>query len=233
MVSDPCSAEEELGYLRDHTLHLCSNKERRGREDRVLQWRCDLLSHALPVHELGVHLWEVLAEPLQLPAEFLGQDWSQEGMRVLGLTSKSRDSEWMKVLVSSLFRKVGHKGSDVRLATGTLMRPNIFPRGGLCARHLDWKVRLSFKLGGQHINVLELKAVCAGARFFMRTKEHLGSRCLMVSDSQVCLGVLVKGRSSSKSLNYVLRKHNFGVLLSHLVMAYMYIATNQNPADRP
>eukprot|EP00971_Amphidinium_carterae_P268453 5326007-Amphidinium_carterae.2 len=85
------------------------------------------------------------------------------------------------------------------------MHPQVFPRQSLCASHFRWRVCLSFKLGGQHINALELRAAHAGIKFFLRSAEHLGSRCLLALDSQVCLGVLVKGRSSSRVLNHVLR----------------------------
>eukprot|EP00971_Amphidinium_carterae_P033124 652048-Amphidinium_carterae.1 len=232
-VSSPPDCEEQLGYRRDHTLHLCSSRVRKGRESMVHDWRCWVLAHALPVGDCLYTVWSSLQHAIGLPAFRSAQTWEDAARRVLGITNASDKQQWVQAIVSGLFRKATHKGSDVRLSTNTLMKPHIFPRQSLSAAHFSWKVRLSFELGGQHINVLELRAADAGVRYYLRSRDRLGSRCLLALDSQVCLGVLVKGRSSSRQLNHVLRLYNCSVLLGHLLMFYVYVATNQNPADRP
>ena len=126
-----------------------------------------------------------------------------------------------------------YRGSDVRLATGTLLRPGIWPRQSFPAKRWVWRTILSFGQGGAHINVLELKAALATFRWRLRKAENVRTRVLHLMDSQVSISVSVKGRSSSGVLNMVLRKMNALMLAGGLVSAYGYVNTKDNPADRP
>ena len=55
----------------------------------------------------------------------------------------------------------------------------------------------------------------------------------MLSDSRVCVGAFAKGRSSSRKLNYVLRRVA-GLTLSHdLTLDLVCVPTWANPADAP
>ena len=84
---------------------------------------------------------------------------------------------------------------------------------------------------GAHINMLELKAylneekrICQG---------HVQSRFLFGLDSQVCLGALVKGRSSSAPINNMLTRHLCYILGSGCQGYYMYYPSATNRADGP
>jgi len=94
-------------------------------------------------------------------------------------------------------------------------------------------VVVAYKRQGAHINALELRAVLAAVKWRARTPGNLNARFLHLSDSQVCLGVLVKGRSSSGQLFAILQRLNHLVLAANFVPAYGYVVTHLNPADAP
>ena len=96
-----------------------------------------------------------------------------------------------------------------------------------------WRVVVSYPLGGAHINALELKACLASLRWRLRRRGMCRSRFVHFADSQVCLAVMVKGRSSSKVLRFILRRYNSLMLASSSYAAYAYVHTLINPADRP
>ena len=85
--------------------------------------------------------------------------------------------------------------------------------------------------GGGHINLDELQAALDAERAL--ATEHPNQRCAVGSDSQVVLGAIVKGRSSSASLNKKLRA-SLPTILGQNVYSFMhYIPTADNPADDP
>ena len=96
------------------------------------------------------------------------------------------------------------------------------------------KYRLLFKRRApnpRHINIGELRA-------FLRAEvilglEQPGSRDIFALDSQVCLGCISKGRSSSPSLNKELEKTLGNVLGLGLFPETVYFETKLNPADDP
>jgi hypothetical protein len=66
-----------------------------------------------------------------------------------------------------------------------------------------------------------------------RRKNVKGKRLLIISDSQVTVGCISKGRSSSIGLNKIVRRMA-ALGLAHKVKFYMrYIRTHRNPADGP
>ena len=93
---------------------------------------------------------------------------------------------------------------------------------------LQWRRRVHHR---PHINVSEMAAALRSEA--RRARRFPGSRILTGSDSQVVLGALVKGRSSSKVLNRQL-KRSLPTVLSYNVYNYtQYIHTLLNVADDP
>ena len=81
------------------------------------------------------------------------------------------------------------------------------------------------------INSLELKA------YLLEEKRvcisHKSCRFLSGLDSQVCLGALIKGRSSSPSLNRLLRSNLCYPLGASIFNYHMYYPSERNRADGP
>lgn len=82
-----------------------------------------------------------------------------------------------------------------------------------------------------HINISELRAALECEARVGRSKPSC--RPLIGSDSQVSLGALIKGRSSSRSLNGLLRRFFPSVLGYSIFSCWQYIGTKDNVADDP
>ena len=85
----------------------------------------------------------------------------------------------------------------------------------------------------EHINVLECRALITGVRWVLSHPCALGARVLFLCDSQVVVGAVTKGRSSSQPLLRRLRALAALVLASGLRPTLRWIDTARNPADVP
>ena len=81
-----------------------------------------------------------------------------------------------------------------------------------------------------HINVKELQSYLITEEF-LSTSVWEGARFVSMLDSQVVLGSLVKGRSSSPSLNRALQGSVPAYLFFGLHPAYAFVASGDNPSD--
>ena len=105
----------------------------------------------------------------------------------------------------SLFAQLDHRGSDVRLETGTVLEAarQVIPYP---APAWAWKVLQAYPWStSQHINVLELFAFLNFMRTAARDLSYSGLRFFHILDSRVSACVTAKGRPSSRVLNRVLR----------------------------
>lgn len=84
-----------------------------------------------------------------------------------------------------------------------------------------------------HINVLEVQAALLAVRWVLSHPSAICARVLLFGDSQVALGCLAKGRSSSYRLLRLLRRVAALVLASGLRPAYRWLPSAANPADGP
>ena len=82
-----------------------------------------------------------------------------------------------------------------------------------------------------HINVLELFMLLFTYRWKTRCFNNFHTRALHLIDSQVALAVAVKGRSSSRQLNQLLRQACFVLVSVDLYPLLGVIAPTDNPAD--
>ncbi len=82
-----------------------------------------------------------------------------------------------------------------------------------------------------HINVGELNGMVAAEREAVRDKFPV--RCFDLADSQVALGVWIKGRSSSIALNQVLQQSLAVHCGCGVISNGGYVASAENPADDP
>ena len=82
-----------------------------------------------------------------------------------------------------------------------------------------------------HINLSELNAAMSSLE--RRSRSFPNKRLLLGSDSQVVLGTLVRGRSSSKVLNQRLRRGLPQLLAGNSYVCAQYVPTKLNVADDP
>jgi ribonuclease HI len=85
----------------------------------------------------------------------------------------------------------------------------------------------------EHINVLELRALTTAVRWVLSFRQAVNCRLLVLCDSQVVVGAVTKGRSSSQLLLRRLRYLAAMALASGLRLTVRWVASADNPADGP
>ena len=107
------------------------------------------------------------------------------------------------------------------------------PRKAIDPSRWRWCIVASYLRSGARNNVLQMHAISAVIRARICLLKDSDCRILRLSDSQVCIPVACKGRSSSKMLNAVLLRLNSLCLAFGLRISCAYIKTDENPADVP
>ena len=141
-----------------------------------------------------------------------------------------------RMACETMVRSASFMGSDVRLATGTLINPSSWPRRGIEANRWRWKICLGYPQDPErqaHINVLEMEALLATFKWKSRGAQRLQGRVIHFCDSQVCIAVACKGRSSSFLLQRLLSRLNALLLATSCHPYYVYVRSELNPADAP
>ena len=137
-------------------------------------------------------------------------------------------------IVSAFIRRQEFRGSDVRLDLGSLYRPDSFPRGSISPKRWRWHVGQSYAFHSEeHINVLEMRALVNALEWRLRSPAFGSCRALHLVDSQVVLAVAVKGRSSSRILNRLLRKYAALQVAGGVIPILGWVESEDNPADAP
>ena len=139
-------------------------------------------------------------------------------------------------LAVKLGNLVSVKGEDIMLNTPTSQQVSFQRlRASVPARLWKWQVIAGWrwKLGSEHINSLELRAILTTLRWRLEKMRQVGCRLIHMTDSLVCLHALSRGRSSSRKLRRTMARVNALVLAGNVQMLWTYVHTDDNPADRP
>jgi hypothetical protein len=84
-----------------------------------------------------------------------------------------------------------------------------------------------------HPGSLEASGLVLLLRWLARSKKHHSCRVPLLVDAQAVLGAAAKGRTSACSIKRDLRKIAALTLASDMFAAYVYIPSEENPADAP
>lgn len=145
-----------------------------------------------------------------------------------------QDKKLATQMIMAFIRRQEYRGSDVRLDLGTIYRPDSFPRGTVNPHRWEWHEAHSYPFKvEEHINCLELRAIIHTVEWRCRKSGFGYVRWLHLTDSQVCLAVCVKGRSSSRQLNRLLRKLGAIQVAAGAIPIWAWVETHLNPADEP
>jgi len=229
-----------MGFSKDYTHPVMTAAERRRSAVDFDLARCSLLGntfHAPTVAWLNSSVlceWGILSRPATV-AEVA--DPGVPASLGLQVDTKDMDETMSRPdvnLVRMYFSRLSHRGGDVSFLTDRGAGRSLVPRG-IDAREWRWKdvVSTQWKLRGEHINVLECRALVLAMRWRFRNIENVGTKFLHLVDSQVTLGVAAKGRTSSWRLRRVLGKVNALLLAGFGTMGLGFVRTHLNPADRP
>lgn len=115
-----------------------------------------------------------------------------------------------------------------------VFRPDAVKRTSIDPRRWLWRTAQAYRWGKkEHINLLELWAVLRTLEWRSRSAAFHSCRFMHLSDSQIVLAVLTKGRSSSRRINRLLRKVASLCLCLNLYPLWAWISGRLNPADGP
>ena len=198
-----------------------------------------------------MHLYELASWPSEKPSDALPSDVApaqvydsveetetcfKHGVLEAGLLLSIQDSaaplQHSDTFLPRFFlRRAEYRGSDIRLDTGMLLHPERAPRTTVNPHFWKWKPVLRWRWKHRdRINLLELQAYLKTLKWRVRCFQI---RFLHFLDSQVCLALLVKGRSSSRRVNHVLRKIGALVIAADLLGIHSFCKSEFNPADLP
>jgi len=85
----------------------------------------------------------------------------------------------------------------------------------------------------EHINILEVRALSTAVRWVMSSPVCVSTRVIVLSDSLVTIGAVLKGRSSSPPLLRRLRSLAALCLSVGIRLRLLYVPSHLNPADVP
>ena len=199
-------------------MRLCAPAEKEIRDDSP---------------EGGVNYEETEAEELALlPSRKLRRpNWVRPSETFV---SEEKEKHLRVQLVHHFLRRMEFRGSDVRLDLGILYRPDAVSRTSIDPSRWSWVVAHSYPYRrGDHINILELRSILHALEWRSRVTSFHSCRFLHLSDSQVCLSVLTKGRSSSRRLNRLLRRIAALCVALDLLPLRAWVESRLNPADEP
>ena len=232
--------ERRMGYETGHTLPALPKDEARRSPQRLEDARCALIGNAFYVPAIAWLIGHKLHQTGILPKiPTVSQCWGEPGDEAMDglrrrLGSQGSEADGMaEEVIKHIHRNSCGKGSDVRLATGVLFNPGVWPRRAVAAGRWTWKVVVAFPMKGRHINVQELEAILSALKWRTRGLSGPGRRSVHFVDSQVCMAVMAKGRSSSAQIRQVLVKINALILAANLAPALLYVRSAENPADAP
>ena len=145
---------------------------------------------------------------------------------------KLKKSVWTKLLspLKSLERTRGCLPLEEELPGDEVLRTH--PLWVLLASSLQFELRSKQSTNvGRHINLDELEGMLQVERAV--AVDHFPARYFSLADSQVALGALLKGRSSSLAMNEQLQKSLAYYLGCGMVASYGFLPSAENPADDP
>ena len=200
--------------------------------------RSDLLALAclLPLAATNLRA----AAPVQVAASD-ASNWGEAGVsakipKTLGrelVRHCLRKSVWTKLLApgAAVLRAKGLLAEEDELPSKD-QRFETNPLWHLLAQMLDYKLLFAKeKTGQRHINIGELRAGLKTERLIASRRPS--SRVLLGLDSQVALGALSKGRSSSPAMNREMVRSIPTMVALDSYLETMYFHTSVNRADQP
>lgn len=135
-------------------------------------------------------------------------------------------------LTRELLRRVNHTGSDVRVASGTIINPRNFPRQSAAALWWNWSGVFSCRwCRREHINRLEMRSILLALRWRVTHLKEVSVRFTHLTDSYVCMSIISKGRTSSVMLTSVLRHIAAWAIAFGLFPVLAHVESTENPTD--
>ena len=131
-----------------------------------------------------------------------------------------------------LLARVRHTGSDVRITSGQILNPKVFPHQSAQAHWWTWQqvFRTRWKQAEQ-INALEVRAIYLSLLWKTLQRSLCNRRVFHLSDSYVSISILSKGRTASRKLHFIVNKINALLLAAHCILNLAHVDSAENPTD--
>ena len=244
----PDAEEREfmMGFPVGYTLNCLPKSQRKGQG--VMDLRMTLLGNSWSVPVVAWFLCQLLA-PRGLCAAYSVQDIMDKlhpnprsPIQSLLFRQPLRPARGSCVegdpsqLAFRLANLVSIKGEDILLTSSSQEQVKFHRlRASVPSKLWKWRTISGWKWtkSGDHINVLELRAILTSLTWRIIHQHHIRNRMIHLTDSLVCLHCLTRGRSSSRKLRRTLSRINALLLVSSSQALWAYVHTDQNPADRP
>ena len=189
--ADPGAGHEARASLLGNTMHIVNTSWLLSH--LAVEW--NYLSRVPSLEELWNDDADHLVVAPRQQANRSGGDHPRE------LTDGQRLCLWLMCHVDT-------RGSDVRITTGELFRPNRVARQHIDTRWWQWKTAAGWKWAksSNHISELEARATLTELKRRTRTSRRMPRKYLHLLDGAVTIGLLTKKRSSSRVLQSVVRR---------------------------
>ena len=222
--------EELMGFKRDHTF-ACMDRSGRKSSPRAFEdLRCSLLGNSIHAPTLALLLAPQLVELKLLPKV----PTLDEICQVAGRQAVRSENEEVE-LVRAFLSYQTHRGGEIRLEAGPQKLPHRAPVQAVDPGHWQWKSVIACAWGAshEHISALETRAYLLTLKWRLRSPVGLSKRFLHLVDSRTAFGALVKHRSGSPLLQYLVRRGAAMELAGNLSPTLAFCHSHRNPADHP
>lgn len=140
--------------------------------------------------------------------------------------------------VKEIARLACKSGGHVQLDGGeelsAALAARLGPRHVTCLTVHDFTAIFSIRVHHpRHINLEEADALIRYVRWVLRSKSRFCHRLVVLVDSKVVIGAVAKGRSSSASLNALVRRLAALCCAGGILLHCIFIPTSHNPSDWP
>ena len=219
MTREVCTAKERANKVNFEDARLSAIGE--GFHCGAVGW---LLNKALVYWKADTHF---------ATAQSIVDEYFAQPLLDRALLPESKFSNELS-MTRALVAYQSHVGGEVRSMPTRQFSGNTWPRHGIPAEWWKWSTVLSFPWAEvESINMLEARALLHSLRWRARSQFFVGSRCVHLLDSQVCLGALRKWRSPSPAFNRVITRIASVIIASSCKVIFIYVPTEFNPADKP
>ena len=224
-----------MGFEENHTISCRPPRDRKQVPQQLEDDRCSLLGSSFHVPSVATLLAPLLVDCGLLDKIPSAQEILEKSMGCLEDPARPSEVSMRAALALDLASSAIHGGQDARVDASSAMPPDAWPRRAVPADRWTWQLvwRRSWHRSPDAF-ITNLEAIAGVAAFSWRLREghRCGVRAIHLVDNQATLGVLARGRSSSKLLNRQARRLGAICILGRIVPVFAYVSTTDNPADR-
>ena len=230
-MTPPVEVREELmGFHRDFTFECFAGSERKRNAKEHEDARLCLLGSSIHVPVLAM----LLAPQLQNWG-FLQSLPSMED--IIARTGRSKKPKLAdeRLLVLAYVNRQTHRGGEIKLENGPQrLQERPMPQA-IDAGQWRWQhvVSCAWQCEGEHISALEARGYYLCLKWRTRRIEGLSKKFLHLLDSMTAFGAMVKHRSPSPAMQYLVRRVAAIEMAADLAPILGYVRSHRNPSDKP